>query len=246
MLIGGLQKFSVLDYPGCLSAVIFTQGCNFRCQYCYNPMLVWPAVGKYKNSPFSPREKDEKGHPGLSEDDLFLFLESRIGKLDAVVITGGEPTLHGDLPGFAAKIKESGFKVKLDTNGSNPAMLRRLIRDGLVDYLAMDIKAPPSKYKFVCGAEPDLADLGKSVMIVKESGLPHEFRTTVVPALTDPEDIEEIGKLIAGAEKWFLQRFKSDNDLINERLKGMAPVGEKTFEKMRQLGAKYAKECRIR
>ena len=145
MNIGGLQKFSLLDYPEHLSAIIFTQGCNFRCQYCYNPMLVWPIrKGRLKDISLSVLDGDQqKGRPQIiSEGDLFAFLKTRAGKLDAVVITGGEPTIQPDLSKFIAKIKKLGYLVKVDTNGTNPDMLKKLIKEGLVDYLAMDIKAP--------------------------------------------------------------------------------------------------------
>ncbi len=248
MLIGGLQKFSLLDYPGHLSAIIFTQGCNFRCQYCYNPMLVWPVtVGKFKNSSSSKRDGGQKDHPAnISEDDLFAFLKKRVGKLDAAVITGGEPTLHDDLPEFIAKIKKLKFKVKLDTNGTNPDAIKKLIDNNLLDYIAMDIKAPAGKYDLITGVQPDLDKIKKSVKIIKESKLPHEFRTTIVPELIDFEDIAKIGGMIRGAEKWFLQQFKSDVDLVNASFKGAAAYSEEEMRRMKEIGEKYAKECFVR
>jgi pyruvate formate lyase activating enzyme len=238
VIIGGLQKFSMLDYPGHLSAIIFTQGCNFNCQFCYNPMLVaWSITGKFK----------QKGHsPVIKEDGLFVFLKSRIGKLEAVVITGGEPTMQPDLPDFLAKIKNLGYSIKLDTNGANPKMIKNLIDKKLIDYIAMDIKAPKDKYKKIIGKPIDFAKIKKSVKIIMESGLQYEFRTTAVPGLLDKNDIVKIAKIIKGAGVWYLQRFKSDVDLVNGKLKGAKPFTIKDMEEMRRLAERYVKKCEIR
>jgi len=237
MFIGGLQKFSLLDYPGFLSAIVFTQGCNLHCQFCYNPMLVWPKVSKSK----------QKGHhPLIKEDDLFIFLRLRIGKLDAVVITGGEPTMQDDLPDFIAKIKKLGYLVKLDTNGTNPKMIKKLIDKKLIDYIAMDIKAPKDKYNKIVGVPVDFNKIKKSVKIIIESGLPHEFRTTMVPGLLDKDDIVAIAKTIKGASKWYLQQFRTDTDLINKRLKRIKPYSREALEEMCEIGGKYVKECKAR
>jgi pyruvate formate lyase activating enzyme len=245
MIIGGLQKFSLLDYPEHLAAIIFTQGCNFRCQFCYNPMLVWPnKVGKFKNIHSSENEEVKKGHPVITEDDLFGFLEVRRGKLDAVVITGGEPTLHADLPDFSRRLKGMGLKIKLDTNGTNPAMLRRVIP--LLDYVAMDLKASPGKYDLVTGSQPDLESIKESISLVMSFGLPYEFRTTAVPDLVEPEDIPEMGALIQGADKWFIQNFRSDTELINNDFKGVRGHDQGTLEKMRQLGSQFVNVCELR
>jgi len=133
MIIGGLEKLTLLDYPDHLAAIIFTQGCPFRCHFCYNPMLVWPNTGT------DGKNKEEKGFSPLSLENLFLFLRERFGRLEGVVITGGEPTLHPDLPDFIKQIKAIGYLVKLDTNGTNPLMLEGLIKDKLIDYIAMDL-----------------------------------------------------------------------------------------------------------
>ncbi len=246
MIIGGLQKFSLLDYSGHLSAIIFTQGCNFNCQFCYNPMLVaWPIAGKIK--------KQEGRSSVIKEDGLFVFLESRIGKLEAVVITGGEPTIQPDLPDFLAKIKNLGYLVKLDTNGSNPEMIKNLIDKKLIDYIAMDIKAPKDKHKKIIGKLIDFAKIKKSVKIIMESCLPpsnwagkYEFRTTAVPGLLDKNDIVKIAKTIKGAKKWYLQQFKSDVDLVNGKLKGIKPFTNAEMEEMREIGERYVKQCEIR
>lgn len=242
MLIGGLQKFSLLDYPGFLAAIIFTQGCNFKCQFCYNPMLVVVP------------QKDH--HSEIKEDDLFAFLKTRIGKLDAVVITGGEPTIHSDLPKFIAEIRKLGYLVKLDTNGSCPEMLQKLIELKLVDYIAMDIKAPEDKYCKVVGVPADFDKIKKSVKIIMQSKLPpadaqamagkYEFRTTIAPGLLNKDDIKKIGKIIKGADKWYLQQFKSDIDLVNKKMEKIKPYSDKEMEEMREVAGKYVKKCEVR
>jgi len=246
MLIGGLQKFSLLDYPERVSAIIFTQGCNFRCRFCYNPMLVWPAVvGKsiYAPGPEAGRQKD---HPAYKEDDLFVFLKSRAGKLDAVVITGGEPCLQPDLPEFIRKIKALGFLVKLDTNGSYPAMLKRLLDEKLIDYIAMDLKAPAEKYKEVIGVKIDFNNIKKSVKLIIESGLPYEFRTTVAPGLINQDDIAAMGEIIKGADKWYLQNFKSNMELLDRALNGRVPYNARQMQEMAEIGREYVKKCEVR
>jgi len=240
MIIGGLQKFSVLDFPGHLSAIIFTQGCNFRCQFCYNPVLVLPKDELQDNETIN--EVDSC----LSEGDLFNFLEKRVGKLDAVVITGGEPTMHQDLSEFIGKIRQMGFKVKLDTNGTNSQVLQNLLDKKILDYVAMDLKAPPHKYDLVTGVQPNLEEIKKSIKIITGSSLPHEFRTTVVPELIELNDIEHMGRMIRGAQKWFLQSFKSDIDLVNQSFKGEKPFTGRDMEEMRNIGAEFVGECVVR
>ena len=249
MNIGGLQKFSLLDYPDHISAIIFTQGCNFRCQFCYNPMLVWPRkeLGKFNIKPSAKAgEKIEKVDPEITEDDLFDFLEKRQKKLDAVVISGGEPTIHADLPEMIERIKALGFKVKLDTNGTNPRMLKALIAKKLLDYIAMDIKGGLSNYDLITEVQPNIRDIKKSIKQIMESDLPYEFRTTVVPELVGKKDIEETGKIIAGARKWYLQGFKSNMDLLNDRFKNVAGFTAQDMERMRKIGAEYVEYCGVR
>ncbi|HOD86775.1 MAG TPA: anaerobic ribonucleoside-triphosphate reductase activating protein [bacterium] len=242
MLIGGLEKLSLLDYPNNLAAIVFTQGCNFRCHFCYNPMLVWPRSEK-----LAPDEKDkDKGYPLIQEDDLFLFLQKRLGKIDGVVITGGEPTLHADLPSFIKKIKAMGYLVKLDTNGTNSLMLETLFSEKLVDYIAMDIKAPWPKYEKVVGVPVNLENLQKSVKIIMSSGLPYEFRSTLLPDLHDANDVEDMGKMIQGAERWYLQKFKSDTNLVNADFEGKNTFLDKELKELALIGSKFVKECRAR
>lgn len=191
MLIGGLQKLTLIDYPGKIAATVFTMGCNFLCSFCHNPELVDPLL--------------MKDQPALSESEIFEFLEKRKGDLEGVCVTGGEPTLHKDLAGFLSKIKSLGFSVKLDTNGSHPEMLENLIREKLVDYIAMDIKAPFDKYRGITGTA-NLEKIKKSIEIIKNFP-EYEFRTTVVPRFHTKEDIIQIAKEISPAKKFFLQQF---------------------------------------
>lgn len=191
--IGGLQKSSLIDYPGKISAVVFTQGCNFRCPYCHNPELI---NGKWKI-------ENGKCH----EKAVLEFLKKRIGKLDGVVITGGEPTLHENLPEFIKQIKDLGFAVKLDTNGTNPEMLKQLIDEKLIDYVAMDIKAPMDKYFDIVCVKVDTDKILTSIEILKNSNVKYEFRTTVVRSQLSCADFEKIGALIQDAPKYYLQRF---------------------------------------
>lgn len=248
MKIGGLQKLSLLDYPGYIAAIIFTQGCNFQCQFCYNPMLVWPASREGSKLKYKAPSNDwgQEGHSGISEYDLFVFLKKRAGKLDAVVITGGEPTLHPDLPEFIEKIRQLGYKIKLDTNGTNPTILEKLLKQKLVDYIAMDIKAPEKKYEKVTGVKINLDDIKKSIKLIMNSELPYEFRTTMVPGLHGSEDIAGIGKLIQGARLWYLQQFKSDTDLVNKQLEGEKAYTKKDLEKIQEAGDGFVKKCEVR
>ena len=193
MTLGGLQKLTLIDYPGRLAATVFTVGCNFYCPYCHNPELV-----------DSARIKKQ---PEVSEKELFDFLAARQGLLEGVCVTGGEPTLQADLPEFIRKIKDLGYLVKLDTNGSNPVALERLLNDRLVDYVAMDIKAPLEKYKKVVGPKVSLQDIQRSVELTR-SAPDYEFRTTVLPRLHSAKDILSIGRWLQGAKKYYLQQFR--------------------------------------
>ena len=240
MIIGGLEKLTLLDYPDHLAAIIFTQGCNFRCHFCYNPLLVLPLKGG------DVKNKKEKGFSPLSDKNLFLFLAERFGRLEGVVITGGEPTLHPDLPAFIKRIKDIGYLIKLDTNGTNPEMLAGLISDKLIDYIAMDIKAPLFKYEEVVGAPVDCQSIEKSVNIVIGCGLPYEFRTTVVPDLLAASDFEEMGRVIKGAKKWYLQHFKSDTGLVNEGFEKKSGYTSKEMQEFAAIGKKYVNLCEVR
>ncbi|MHB8139093.1 MAG: anaerobic ribonucleoside-triphosphate reductase activating protein [Smithellaceae bacterium] len=222
MNIGGLQKVSLIDYPGKISAIIFTQGCNFRCPYCHNPELVDPKLY----------------NPCLIQKDILTFLKNRTGKLDAVTITGGEPTLQEDLIPFIQKIRKIGFAVKLDSNGSRPDVLARLIKEKLLDFIALDIKAPGEEYKRVVNIPIDSAVIAECIQLVLKAKIPHEFRTTVVKSMLIPKDILAIAKEIAGAKRYVLQRFQPARTL-NPEYSGEKTYPEEAFLKLKKQLEKY-------
>ena len=200
MIIKGLQKLTLLDFPDKMACTLFTFGCNFRCPFCHNASLVLAA------------RADDSVMP---EEEFFDFLTRRKGMLEGVCVTGGEPTLQPDLPDFLARIKAMGYAVKLDTNGYRPGMLRHLVEAGLVDYVAMDIKNSLSRYGETVGiARFDTAPIEESMDYLMEGHIPFEFRTTLVRGLHTPEDIRAMGRRVAGQEAFFLQTFKDSGDLI--------------------------------
>ncbi len=197
MRIYGLQKMTLLDFPGRVACTVFTGGCNLRCPYCHNYELV-----------------SGQAPPAMTEDELFAFLRQRAGKLDGVAVTGGEPCLHPDLPAFLRAIRALGYPVKLDTNGAYPDRLAEILQDGLADYVAMDIKSGPTRYALAAGLEHiDLAPIRRSVRLLMSSGVDYEFRTTVVDELHTAADFEEIAAWIHGAKRYFLQSF-TDRDTV--------------------------------
>ena len=201
-VIGGFQKTTLLDFPQKIACIVFTPGCNFKCGYCHNPEL---------SGDFGKSEVADNLPPALSE--VFAFLKKRKGKLDGVVITGGEPTLQKGLYQFVFEIKNMGYAVKLDSNGSNPEVLKKLIDDRLVDYIAMDIKAPFDKYHEVIKTNVPLENIKKSIDLLLEGRVDYEFRTTVVKEQLNFDDFEKIGQLIKGAKKYFLQKFEPSKTL---------------------------------
>ena len=198
MKIGGLNKFSLSDYPGLVAAVVFTQGCNFRCRFCHNGSLIPSNV---PDNSLIPQEK------------VFEFLEDRGRQLDGVVITGGEPTIQPDLPEFVHRIIAMDLLVKLDTNGSKPNVLRELLENDLVDYIAMDVKAPFAIYDRLTGVHQPTARIKESIKLIARSGIAHEFRTTVVEPLLSPEDVLSIKKLVPAGSTHRLQKFRSEHAL---------------------------------
>jgi pyruvate formate lyase activating enzyme len=239
MVIGGLEKLSLIDFPGYISAVVFTDSCNFRCHFCYNPMLVLTDGGESKY-------KKEEDYSQMTEEDLLLFLKSRIGKLEGVVISGGEPTLQPDLKDFIVKIKNFGFKIKLDTNGTNSKLVADLIYNKLIDYVAMDIKAPLGKYEQVTGVKVNLKEIKKTVDLLMTNKIPYEFRTTLVPGLHTIDDVKQIAKEISGAKKWFLQRFKSDTNLVNNNYQNKKAFSSAEVIKMIAQVKKNVPNCKLR
>ncbi len=228
--IGGIKKTSLLDYPDKISAIVFTQGCNFNCGYCHNPSLL---KLKSKNSIYSI-------------DAFFDFLKKRQGKLDGVVITGGEPTLQPDLKEFIKQIKSLKFLVKLDTNGSRPDIIKDLAANNLIDYIAMDIKAPLEKYQLITDVKINTSLIKESIDFIMTSGIDYEFRTTVLPLLLTIEDFELLGKLIKNAKRYYLQKFIVQSEINNLNLINEENYTDKEFENIINLLKKYVEYTELR
>lgn len=205
MILGGLQKLTLIDYPGKVAATVFTVGCNFRCPFCHNPELVISSAGFERGS--------------ISEAEFFEFLKNRKGKLDGVCITGGEPTIQTDILDFLRRIKELGFLVKLDSNGTRPDVLKKAFSEKLVDYVAMDIKNCLESYRRTCGATVDLERIKLSVDLIRKSKIPYEFRTTVVPGIHTMKDFDLIGKWLDGIENFALQKYRDEGKILDPNLK---------------------------
>jgi len=229
MLIGGIQKLSLIDYPKKLAAVAFTQGCPFRCHFCHNPSLVLP----------------ECFNVLIDEKEFFSFLKTRKGKLDGVVVTGGEPTLHHDLLPFIQNIKLMGFLIKLDTSGIFPDRLEQLIKHQVIDYIAMDIKAPLEKYASVTQRHTPPNIIEKSISLIMNSAIDYEFRTTIVDRLHTQEDIRQILQQIRGAKKYVLQRFRAGNTLSSDYQQA-GTLSQESFETLLGIAQQYVKQCIVR
>lgn len=225
MQIGGIQKTSLLDFPDKISAIVFTQGCNFRCGYCHNPELI-----VLKNEL-------------LSCEEFFEFLKTRKGKLDGVVITGGEPCLQNDLIDFIKQVKSMGFLVKLDTNGTMPEVLKSAL--SYVDYVAMDIKAPIEKYSDIVRVKINPNKIRESISLIVNSGVDYEFRTTVVKSQLSYEDFGKIGELIKGAKRYYLQKFVPSKTL-DETLKNETTYSTEEFEHIKNILNKYVDDVSLR
>jgi len=234
MKFAGLVKQSLVDYPGEVTAVLFTRGCNIRCPFCQNTHLLVR----------SPRISE----PVISMEEAVAFLEERLGFLDAVTVTGGEPTLHEDLPDALAAFKALGYLVKLDTNGTNPAMLQQLIDSDILDYVAMDIKAPLDyrKYTRACGklTTEEFFNVRSSIRMLMEAKISVEFRTTVVPLLHPPEDIEEIARYIQGAPLYSLQQFNPAVTL-DTTYGAVVPYTHKEMQALADRCAPYVQNVRV-
>jgi anaerobic ribonucleoside-triphosphate reductase activating protein len=224
----GLQKLTLLDYPGNMACTVFTGGCNFRCPFCHNRSLVFL------------NENDSE----ISTEDIFDFLKTRNKVLDGVCITGGEPLLHKGIRDFIIRVRNLGLKVKLDTNGSNYEMLKQLIDEGLVDYVAMDIKNSPEKYALTIGLENcDLSEIEKSKDLLLEGKVEYEFRTTVVREFHEVADFEKIGAWIRGAKHYYLQNFEDHGTCIRD---GLGEVSPDTLERMKETVSAYVEHVDIR
>lgn len=226
--IGGVQKVSLVDYPGQVAAALFTIGCNMRCGYCHNPELVLP--DRYADT--------------IAEEDVLLFLESRKGKLDGVVISGGEPTMHWGLPALVARIKAMGFLVKLDSNGTHPDMIARMLREKMLDFVAMDIKGPLEKYQAIAAYPIDTAAVQRTIELLRCSDIEYEFRTTVVKSQLAPGDFTGIGELIKGAPRFALQRFRPGKTL-HPAFRHETTYSDEEFEAIKEMLEEYVDECVI-
>lgn len=230
MELKGWVRTSLIDYPDHIATVLFTGGCNFRCPMCHNATLV-----------LRPTEI-----PALPEKAVWGFLAQREGMVDGTVITGGEPTLQPNLALFLRRLKDAGLDVKLDTNGYLPDVLETLLSDSLLDYVALDIKAPPEKYPLLTGlAELDVTRIERSVALLKESVIPYEFRTTVVPGLLDEDDIAEIAQWVAGADQYTLQQFQPVNT-IDPALECASPYPAETLQAMAERASQWVSRVAVR
>lgn len=226
MRLGGLQKLTLLDFPGHVACTVFTPGCNFRCPFCHNTPLVTGT--------------DDPDYP---IEEFFRFLEKRKGILDGVAITGGEPLLHRDIGDFIRRIRDLGFAVKLDTNGAFPDLLKELIDEKLVDYVAMDIKNSPEKYEKTAGVSGIFPAVQKSAAILMENRVPFEFRTTLVDELHEPEDFEAIGKWLQGTENYFIQSFVDSGNILAS---GMHEASKEKTMRCLAAARKYLPETSLR
>lgn len=236
--IGGLQKTTLIDYPGQIAATVFLCGCNFRCPFCYSRELVLP--------------EEIKKQPKISEKEFFDFLKERKGLLGGIVICGGEPTIHQDLPDFIKKIKDLGYLVKLDTNGSNPEMLKQLIKEKLIDYIAMDVKAPKEKYDEAAGVKVNMRKIRESISILREEKVEFEFRTTVVPTIHTKEDIVKIAKWIrgdlsigSGQGKYYLQNFRPEKT-IDPKFEKVKPYSKDYLLEIKEEISQFFEVCQVR
>ncbi len=231
MKIGGLQPVTLLDYPRKVAAIIFASGCNMRCPFCYNSNLVLPSqIGLSQL---------------LDKKQVLDFLVRRKKYLEGVVITGGEPTLQPGLLAFCRKIKKLGYEIKLDTNGLRPEILQKLLDAKLIDYIAMDIKGPLSQYKKFCGAAIDGKKIKASIKLVMASGLPYEFRSTLVKGLHTKEDIAKMARVIKGASLYYLQNYHDQSRPLLADFKG-GSFFNKEMEEFRKLASGFVKECKVR
>jgi pyruvate formate lyase activating enzyme len=227
MKILGIIKASFIDYPKKASTVLFIGGCNFRCPYCHNPELV-----------------NEQGEE-LKQSEVLEFLQKRKKYIDGVVISGGEPTIHPELISLIEEIKKLGYAIKLDTNGSNPEVIRMLINDRQIDYIAMDIKGPISEYAKISNSEINLKDIEASINLIKNSDIDYEFRTTICKELLSKDQIVEIGKFINGAKRYALQAYNLKGKILDDS-RSFTCYNKKEMEEIRDLVSPFIEEVLIR
>ena len=228
MVFHGFQKMTMLDFPGYVACTVFTPGCNFRCPFCHNSLLVTKV------------NENEM----YSEDEILAYLGKRKGVIDGICISGGEPLMHDDIFDFVKKVKETGMLVKIDTNGSFPDKLKKLIDSGNIDYVAMDIKNCPEKYSVTTGIQDfDFSPVRKSIELLLEGRIAYEFRTTVVKELHTPQDMVKIGELIKGADRYFIQHFIESESNIQQ---GLTPLDREEMENLRNSVVRFVKNAELR
>jgi len=235
MQIAGLQKLTLIDYPDKLACTIFLFGCNFKCGFCHNPKLVFT--------------NGQKGF--YSEKDVLDFLDKRKKYLDGVCITGGEPLINPDLKDLLEKIKEKGFLIKVDTNGSNPGLLKEIIEQKLIDYVAMDIKTDADSYDILAGVDVDLSKIEESIKIIFNSGINYGFRTTVIRGYHDPEKIKKIGKwinnLVGKPKKYCIQNFiPREGKLVDDKFEKIKPFEDEELEDIKEAAMPYFEKVEVR
>ena len=232
MKIGGLQKVTLVDYPGKIACTVFLSGCNFRCPFCYSKELVLPI--------------DIKKQPEIDPKQFFSFLKERKGMIDACVLCGGEPTINNDLKDFIKKIREIGYLIKLDTNGYLPEKLKELIDENLLDYIAMDIKSCFKDYSLATGINVDVSKIKESIELIKNSGIDYEFRTTIVPGIHTKESIVEMANDIGKAKKYFLQTFHGEKETIDPAYTNLKSFPEEELKEVLKEISSLFNICKIR
>jgi len=226
--IKGWQKTSLIDFSPYTASVIFLAGCNFKCGFCHNPELVL----HYSEV------------PDIDEEEIIDYLKKKKMWIDGVCITGGEPTIYSDLPEFVDRLKKIGMKIKLDTNGTNPSVLKKLIEK--IDYVAMDIKAVLGNYEEVVCVDIEKDKIKKSIDLIKNSNIDYEFRTTVIPGIVGKKEIFKIGKWLKGSKKYVIQNFRNTKSMINNDFKDIDPYSEEELEEMKKIAEDYFDEVEVR
>jgi pyruvate formate lyase activating enzyme len=231
----GFQRTTLLDYPNKISAIVFVAGCNFRCGFCHNPLLV--------NKISLLSEQDY-----VDENIVVELLLKRKHLVNSVVISGGEPTLFLDIKNFIIKLKQNGFNIKIDTNGSNPELIKDLIDSKLIDFIAMDIKTKIDldAYSKVCGTIVDIEKIKQSIEIIQNSGLDYDFRMTILPALISKEDIYSVAEYLKGSKRFSIQQFVKDGDLVDEKLKESRLYEPNEFKEIKNKIGSYFDEFNMR
>ncbi len=228
--IKGIQKTTLIDYPGVIASTIFIGGCNFRCPFCHNVSLV----------------NDIDALPTIPEVDMIEYVRERKKYIDGICITGGEPLLYPELKGFVQVIKDAGYLVKLDTNGTNPQLLEDMMDLDLLDYIAMDIKAPKAQYAAAAGVPVDISLIEKSVELIKQGRVPYEFRTTVVPRLFPKQEVPSVGEWLKGSDRYYLQQFSKQAELLDSAFREEVVYSKKDLEDMAEQLRAYIKKVEIR